>query len=323
MSLGLKLTDGDAQFRRMVQVQGQRMKLFSGNLSGRVHAGFTLIELLMVLAMIALLAALLLPGLARAKQKASQASCLDNLKQFGLALQLYSDENDGFYPPNPDDGNSIPGHNWCPGEAGAGDQAEFNPDLLQDDQICLVAPYLGEEKNLWRCPSDLRSGTYTGSNTNLTGMIIPAARTYSMNQAVGTICPGYDQDAGHSGAPTLSVNAPWLDGRETHRRNQPYQTYGKATSYTTLGPADVWTFVEEDCQGQNDAAFAVSLALPQWVDWPATYHNMSCNFTFADGHCERHKWVDSSTQAPIHGGRKAVAGDQTDWRWLAARTSTR
>jgi prepilin-type processing-associated H-X9-DG protein len=50
---------------------------------------------------------------------------------------------------------------------------------------------------------------------------------------------------------------------------------------------------------------------------------MSCNFTFADGHCEMHKWVDSSTKAPVHGGRKAVAGDQTDWRWVAAHTSTR
>jgi len=286
-------------------------------------AGFTLLELLVVIAIVSALAALLLPSLARAKQKGSQVNCLGNLKQFGLALQLYSGENEDFYPPNPDDGNLVPGHNWCPGIAGAGDGAEFNPDILQDDSICLVAPFLSEEKNLWRCPSDLRSGKYTGGDTNLTGLIIPAARTYSMNQAVGTICPGYDQNLGHFGAPKLSANAEWLDGRQTHRRNQPYQTYGKATSFTTLGPANVWTFVEENCQGQNDAAFAVSIALPQWVDWPAVYHYMSCNFAFADGHCEMHKWVDGSTKAPPGGGRKAIAGDQTDWRWVTAHTSTR
>lgn len=282
-----------------------------------------MIELLVVIAIVALLAALLLPSLARAKQKASQVNCLGNLKQFGLALQLYSGENEEFYPPNPDDGNLVPGHNWCAGFAGAGDSAEFNPDVLLDANTCLFAPFLSGERNLWRCPSDLRSGRYAGSNVSLAGMIVPAARTYAMNQTIGTICPGYDQNLGHRGAPELSANAPWLDGHQTHRRNQPYQTCGKATSFTTLGPASVWTFVEEDCQGQNDAAFAVSIALPQWVDWPATYHAMSCNFTFADGHSEMHKWVDGSTKSPLHGGHKAIAGDQTDWRWVTAHTSTR
>ncbi len=238
-------------------------------------------------------------------------------------MQLYASENADFYPPNPDDGNSVAGHNWCPGFAGAGDAAEFNADILQDTKVCLFATCFSSAKNVWRCPSDLRLGNYTGNNTNLSDAVVPAARTYSMNQAVGTICPGYDQDLGHFGAPKLSANAEWLDGRQTHRRNQPYQTYGKATSFTTLGPANVWTFVEENCQGQNDAAFAVSIALPQWVDWPATSHNMSCNFTFADGHCEMHKRVNASTQSPIHGGRKAIAGNQTDWRWLTAHTSTR
>ena len=63
--------------------------------AGKYH-GFTLIELLVVIALIAILAALLLPAMARAKERGRRAQCISNLRQFGIAHMIYAEDNRGI-----------------------------------------------------------------------------------------------------------------------------------------------------------------------------------------------------------------------------------
>ncbi len=285
---------------------------------------FTLIELLVVIAIIGILAAMLMPALSKAKQRAQGILCLNGGKQLLIAITMYVNDNSDFYPPNPDDANVLPGYNWVGGNASVGGLDEFNPDVLKDPSRSLLSSYLSGNTAMFHCPGDNRMGPYSGLDPKLVGQQVSAARTFSMNQAVGTIDPGYDANRhDHIGAPTLPVNGPWLNGQalsNPHRRNSPWLTYGKSTSVTTPGPAMTWVLLDEDVRGLNDAAFAFDMENSRWIDVPGTYHNSGCGFAFADGHSESHKWLMSGLK-PTFGSPITNPQDHQDWLWLRARTS--
>src|SRR5436305_9720284 len=96
--------------------------------------GFTLIELLVVIAIIAILAAMLLPALAKAKDKAKTANCISNMKQWGLAIQLYLGDNGERIPRDGMDASGMyPGANGAALDA----NAWFNliPDLVSEKKL--------------------------------------------------------------------------------------------------------------------------------------------------------------------------------------------
>jgi prepilin-type N-terminal cleavage/methylation domain-containing protein/prepilin-type processing-associated H-X9-DG protein len=285
--------------------------------------GFTLFEMLVVITVIGILAAMLFPSLAGSKRIAQGNYCMNNGHQMITALHLYTDDYNDFFPPNPDDGNADPGYNWCSGEAGIGQPQEFDPDVLSDPSRSLLISYLGHNVKVFRCPADTRQGLYQGNDPALVGKVVPAARTFSMSQAVGTIDPcfadsqdGERFDAPHCGVPDLPVNGPWLNGAYlSNHHDDPWATYGKFSAVALPSPAMLWVFVDENADGLNDAAFAFQMVNSAWLDAPGSYHNGACGFAFADGHSEIHRWRAS----PV----PHSAANETDWNWTQQRTSAR
>ncbi len=110
-----------------------------------IRDGFTLVELLTCVAIIGLLASLLLPGLARAKKAALRSTCLSQLRQQGIAWQIYTDENQSRYPDRRDLKTSLPG-GYKPWDL----WPKSDP---RSGWAVLVLGQADGMRNIWRCPS--------------------------------------------------------------------------------------------------------------------------------------------------------------------------
>ena len=164
--------------------------------------GFTLIELLVVIAIIGILAGLLLPTLGRAKEAGRSTACLSNLRQVGVALQLYTDDHQNRLPFMRDrsfDTNSLPDTN-----------ALGTIDVV-------LTNYLGNGRVL-KCPSDFR-GLYeqTGSsyswNSLLNGQDAEHLSVFQINFDAHHIPVVFDKESFHAArGPKRGVNYLYADG---------------------------------------------------------------------------------------------------------------
>jgi prepilin-type N-terminal cleavage/methylation domain-containing protein len=248
--------------------------------------GFTLIELLVVIAVIALLMAILIPALGKARELARRAACQGNLRQLQIAWETYAAEHDGFivngnpYTYATPDGRTASGTPWLLASFAAGD----GPKTLKEAEAMVrtgaLAHYIGNV-HAYLCPSRIRlSGVGeqedAGQDLLSSYCIVPSMNTCAPESA--------------------SVMNQQIRSKYKIGRTVPF--VGKTTELIDPGPSSRMVFVDE---GSGD-----------WDNWmyggwgwvareplPVHHTDGTC-MSFADGHTEYWKWIDPGAIAWGH-----------------------
>lgn len=263
----------------------------------------TLIELLVVLAVVSALAALLLPALTSARQKARGLQCLGNARQMMLAWILYSDDASGYLPYNVGGAGTGRGVgarsrlNWADGIL----DWELSPDNTNSQGLVRggIGPYLGRTAAAYQCPAD-RVLSALQREAGWTRRV----RSYSMNAMMG--------NAGPASVSGMNVN------------NPGYRQFFRASHIPS--PSRMFVLVDEHPDSLNDGYFLNRADARKWIDLPASYHGNAASFSFADGHAESHRWTVRSTRQPARPDGAMLPyylepEELSDWRWVTERMS--